>query len=360
MFDYMNRINRVREIINKNECDAFLSFCPIDNRYLSGFTGSSSAIIITANHTLLFTDFRYLEQSGQEVSDYQIVIVKGELEKEVANALSSHNVKKVAIHPAKMNLLLMDTLKKQFSGEFISVFYELSMLRIIKDEKEINLIKEACQITEKCVYNAVKNIKEGMTEKELSLRIDYEFRLSGADGSAFDTIVLFGNRSSLPHGKPSDRTLNIGDIVLIDCGCVYKGYCSDLTRTFIFGAIPSTWFMDIYTIVLNAQNKALSMLKPNVLAKDVDSVARNIITGMGYGEYFGHGLGHGVGLEIHEPPRLNRESETILEEGFVVTVEPGIYVPNRGGVRIEDTVVITKNGCERLTVSDKELFVIPV
>ncbi len=248
---------------------------------------------------------------------------------------------------------------KKKKVELIEINEELSHLRMVKDSQEIQYIREACKITEASVFNCLSLLKEGVTEREISTKIDHEFRMQGADGPAFETIVLFGKNSSLPHGKPGDRCLSIGDIVLIDCGCIYKGYCSDLTRTFVYGVIPSTWFTDIYNIVLTAQLNALSALKPGKKTNEIDQIARYYISGKGMEAYFRHGLGHGVGLEIHELPRLNTDSSFILREGFVVTIEPGIYKPNKGGVRIEDTVLITENGYERLTTSPKELTVIP-
>lgn len=353
------RILFIRETLNQHKCDAFLSFCPIDNRYLSGFTGSTSAILITLENSFFLSDFRYEEQSSNEVLNFIIRIVTGSLEKELFKLIQSLNIKRVAVNSEKISLRLSEDLKKN-QIELVGISEELSKLRIVKDTNEIECIRKACQITETTVFHCISSLKEGVTEREISAKIDYEFRIQGADGSAFDTIVLFGKNSSLPHGKPGNRKLSIGDIVLIDCGCVYKGYCSDLTRTFVYGAVPGTWFNDIYNTVLTAQLTALSTLEPGKMTNEIDQIARYYISGKGMGTYFGHGLGHGVGLEIHEPPRLNADSSSILKEGFVITIEPGIYIPNKGGVRIEDTVLITKNGYERLTTSSKELTVVPI
>ncbi len=357
---YLKRINQIRDVLSQYSCDAFLSFAPVENRYFSGFTGSTSAILITQNINYFISDTRYDEQASNEVFNFSIRIIQGNIEKEVFNLIRLLNLTRVGINPENINLELAEKLQQNSPAELVSIKDELYGLRMVKASTEIEKIKTACKITETSVSKCLESLKEGITEKEIAAKIDYEFRLNGADGSAFDTIALFGKNSSLPHGKPTDKKLSIGDIILIDCGCSYKGYCSDLTRTFVYGAVPGLWFLDIYEIVLSAQLKALSILGPGVETNDADNVAREFISGRGFGNYFGHGLGHGVGLEIHEPPRLNKDSVCTLKEDYVVTVEPGIYLPNKGGVRIEDTVLITSYGYKRLTTSDKELFVIPV
>ncbi|HOV33168.1 MAG TPA: Xaa-Pro peptidase family protein [Candidatus Hydrogenedens sp.] len=356
---YLKRINQIRDILRQCSCDAFLSFCPIETRYFSGFTGSDSAILITQTDRYFISDPRYDEQARNEVFNFSIRIIQGNIEKEVFNIINMLNFKKIGVNPERINLESAEKLQQNSPVELVSLKDELYELRMVKDLTEIEKIRTACKITEKSVYDCLRFLKKGVTEREIAARIDYEFRLNGADGSAFDTIVLFGKNTSLPHGKPTDRKLNKDDIILIDCGCIYKGYCSDLTRTFFCGVERDTQILDIYDTVLSAQLKALSALGPGVKTNDVDNVAREIISSKGFGDYFGHGLGHGVGLEIHELPRLNKDSDYILREGNVVTVEPGIYIANKGGVRIEDTVLITSNGYERLTVSDKNrLFII--
>ncbi len=354
------RVFALKDILNQYKCDAFLSFCPIDNRYLSGFTGSTSAVLITSDNCYFLSDFRYEEQASREVLGFSVLIVSGDIEKKLFALINSLKIKRIAIHSEKINLRLYEELRRETKAELVEINKELSQLRIAKDPEEIEIIRQACKITETSVFNCISLLKEGITEQEFSANIDYEFRKHGANGSAFETIVLFGKNSSLPHGKPTNKQLNIGDIILIDCGCFYKGYCSDLTRTFVYGAVPGTWFVDIYETVLSAQLSVLSILGPNKKTNEIDYIARYSIMGKGMGKNFGHGLGHGVGLEIHEPPRLNTDSSSLLKPGFVITIEPGIYIPNKGGVRIEDTVLITDNGHERLTSSSKELMVIPV
>ena len=219
-------------------------------------------------------------------------------------------------------------------------------------------IAAATTLAEEALEATLKHLKSGVAERSIAALLEYEFKIRGAQGASFDTIVLFGERSSLPHGKPGDRTLAAGDIVLVDCGCVLDGYCSDLTRTFVFGRIPGDWFGEIYEITRRAQEQALQNVHSSAAAKDVDAGARTIITEAGYGEKFGHGTGHGVGLEVHEAPRLNAESSAVLETGMVVTVEPGIYMPGQGGVRIEDLLVVTDDGSRNFNRLSKELRIL--
>jgi Xaa-Pro aminopeptidase len=195
-------------------------------------------------------------------------------------------------------------------------------------------------------------------ERELAAEIEYALRKAGASGVSFPPIVAFGEGSSLPHYSPGDRPLKKGDIILIDCGCVLNGYCSDWTRSFCFGSIPGSWFEEIYAVTLDAQLAGLAACRPGAACREVDAAARDIIQDAGYGDHFGHGLGHGLGIEVHESPRLNATSSAALAPGMVVTVEPGIYLAGRGGVRIEDLVVITENGHEVLTRVPKELRVL--
>ncbi|HNR33071.1 MAG TPA: M24 family metallopeptidase, partial [Candidatus Hydrogenedentes bacterium] len=251
-----------------------------------------------------------------------------------------------------------DTVGKAFEGELCSVADIVSRQRQVKDADEIARVRAAAELADEVIMEVAGGLREGMTEREAAARIEFAFKARGAAGASFDTIALFGARSSLPHGMPGDKRLEKGDIVLIDCGCRRDGYCSDLTRTFAFDTIPGAWFEEIYAVTLTAQEAALEALRPGMLCREADAIARNLIRDAGYGAHFGHGLGHGVGIEIHEAPRLNVESDTVIEEGMVVTVEPGIYLPGRGGVRIEDLVVITRDGCAILSRTPKQLKVL--
>ena len=272
--------------------------------------------------------------------------------------LSALKVGKAAYNPAGLTVAEFNELQRAFDGELVADSRIGVEGRLRKSPGEVDTIRAASELAEGVMLELLPTLKAGMLERELAAAFEFEFKKRGAQGPSFDTIALFGAASSLPHGRPGEKPLESGDIVLLDFGCRRSGYCSDLTRTYVFDRIPAAWFEEIYALTLKAQLAALEALKPGVTGREVDAVARNIIQEGGYGDYFGHGLGHGVGVEIHEAPRLNPESDTVLEPGMVVTVEPGIYLPGKGGVRIEDLVVVTDDGCDILTQSSKALKVL--
>jgi len=356
------RVNRLREAFKAEGCDAFFSVSPPANQYLAGMLTSfeeiSSALVITADSAEFMCDFRYTEQAQREVPGYEISEIKGDIILRAGERLEALGAKKVAFDPAVLSVDEMGRLESAFKGELSAERTLVSGLRIVKSEDELELLRAASTLAESVLTDLVPTLEEGMLERDLAAQFEYEFKKRGASGSSFDTIALFGPKSSLPHGIPDETPLKQGDIVLLDFGCRCAGYCSDLTRTFVFGTIPGAWFEEIYKLTYEAQHRSLDAVKPGAIGREVDAVARDIISEGGYGDYFGHGLGHGVGAEIHEQPRLNTESETVLEPGMVVTVEPGIYLPGKGGVRIEDLVVVTEDGCEILTKTPKQLRVL--
>ncbi|MCC6143945.1 MAG: aminopeptidase P family protein [Candidatus Hydrogenedentes bacterium] len=353
-----HRVDALRAILAESGSDAFFSLSPPTNFYLAGFSGTTSAVIITAKEAVLLCDFRYTEQAGTQVQGYAIEEVTGTLEVRVGECLNRLGVRKAAFEAAAHTVHQQQVVANAFSGALLPQLDLVRRLRCVKDEAEIEAIREASQLAEGVLAEVVPQIRAGMMEREIAAEIEYGFKRHGAQGPSFDTIALFGARSSLPHGMPGDRRLRPGDIVLLDFGCRRNGYCSDLTRTYAFGTIPGAWFEEIYDLTLTAQRIALEAIRPGMVCREVDAIARNLIADAGYGERFGHGLGHGVGIEIHESPRLNKESEAVLEPGMIVTVEPGIYLPGKGGVRIEDLVVVTKDGSESLSRTPKELKVL--
>jgi len=354
------RLSKLRQRLQAAQCDAFFSLSRYTNTFLTGFRGSTSAILVTAGEACFLCDFRYTEQARQQVSGFSVTEVSGELDKRAGEQLKTLGVQTAGFDPAELTVYQRDVVEKAFGGPTIPLNALAAGLRLVKDTEEIAAIRAASELAEGALARILEELRPGITEREGSARLDYEFKCRGAEGPAFETIVLFGPSSSLPHGRPGDKPLEPGDIVLVDCGCIRDGYCSDLTRTFVFGRIPGVWFEEIYQVTLAAQRAALDGVAAGMRGRDVDAIARTIIAEAGYGDHFGHGLGHGVGLEVHEAPRLNMESEVLLEPGMVVTVEPGIYLPGRGGVRIEDLAVVTENGCDALTRSSKELQVLGV
>lgn len=353
-----DRIQALRSRLEAAECDAFLSFAPPTNQYLAGFTGTTSVVIVTPKEALFLCDFRYTEQAADEVHGFTVEQKSGGLQARAGEQLASLGVRCVAFEPGYMTVSELAAVQGAYSGTMKPVSDVISALRMIKDDGEVQRIREAGRLAEGVLEDLVGDLKPGITERELAAEFEYEFKARGARGASFDTIALFGSRSSLPHGQPGDQALRDGDIVLLDFGCRRMGYCSDLTRTYAFGRIPGAWFEEIYELTRTAQLMALEAIRPGMVCSELDAVARSIIADAGHGGHFGHGLGHGVGIEIHELPRLNPESKTVLAPGMIVTVEPGIYLPGRGGVRIEDLVVVTRDGCENLSATPKELRIL--
>ena len=354
------RVEAVRSRLREENVDAFFSIHPPVNQYLSDFRGSTSGIIITQSEALFFCDFRYTEQAEKQVSGFTLEEINGSMISCLAERLNKLRCEKVRCEAEYLSVADMGAFKQIFQGELIPGKSITADLRMIKEKEEIDAIREALSLSESVLTDLLHNLHEGITERELAARFEYEFKCRGASGPSFNTIALFGERSSLPHGEPGDRPLHDGDIILLDFGCVLNGYCSDLTRTYVFGTICPEWFEEIYALVLAAQAEACAAVRPGMTGKDVDAVARDIISRGGYGSYFGHGLGHGVGIEVHESPRLNPRSEVILKPGMVITIEPGIYLPGKGGVRIEDVVVVTESGREILSNVSRDLKVLTI
>jgi Xaa-Pro aminopeptidase len=353
------RVDALRRLLAESEADAFFSLSPPTNFYLAGFSGTTSAVIISGKEAIFLCDFRYTEQAGDQVKGYSVEEIAGTLETRVGEFLDKIGAKVVAFEAAAHTVHQQQSVQKAFSGTLLPELDLVRKLRCVKDEDEIEAIRGASELAESVLAEVLPQLTAGVMEREIAAEIEYGFKKRGAQGPSFDTIALFGARSSLPHGMPGDKRLRTGDVVLLDFGCRRTGYCSDLTRTYAFGTIPGAWFEEIYDLTLTAQRIALEAIRPGMVCREVDAIARNLIADAGYGERFGHGLGHGVGIEIHESPRLNKESDAVLEPGMIVTVEPGIYLPGKGGVRIEDLVVVTRDGSESLSKSPKKLKVLP-
>jgi Xaa-Pro aminopeptidase len=340
------------------ECEAFISLAPPTNQYLTGFRGSTSAVVVTRDQAEFLCDFRYVEQAADQVEAFEIEEVTGNLATRVGEHLTALGVGRAAFEGSAMTVAQHADIGGAFTGELEADDQLVSAMRMVKSAEEVEQVRAAALLADGVLADLLEGVDGGMTERELAARFEYEFKRRGASGASFDTIALFGARSSLPHGEPGDKELEPGDVVLLDFGCRRDGYCSDLTRTYVFGTIPGAWFEEVYELVLTAQRIALEALRPGLSCRELDAVARQLITEAGHGEHFGHGLGHGVGIEIHEAPRLNTQSDTVLEPGMIVTVEPGVYLPGRGGVRIEDLVAVTAAGAEVLSTAPKELRIL--
>lgn len=352
-----NRLAKLKQTIRDKSIDGVIILQPQNRYYFSGFTGTAGCLLIFNDNQFLLTDFRYIEQAKEECSQYEIVRIEKDLYSTLWELLQKNNLKKVGFEEGFWTYSQHSSFLKVIDDktELIAVNENISKLRAIKDEEEQRILKQAAELTDSAFSHIISKIKPGIRESDVALELEFYMRQRGATSASFKYIVASGKRGALPHGVATDKVLNEGDMVTIDFGCIYKGYCSDMTRNFVLGT-PSAEQMKIYKIVLEAQEEAFKSIKAGVATKEVDSVARSVIEKAGYGDYFGHGLGHGVGLDIHEQPSLSPKSDAVLESGMVVSVEPGIYLPNWGGIRIEDVVIIEEGGFTNLTNSSKELI----
>ncbi len=353
-----DRVNRLRGFLPEIGVDAFLVSSPENVRYLSGFTGTSGVLLITANEQCLLTDFRYVEQAALEAPQYDVVKVPGAWTKALHALLLDRSVHHLGFEGAHLTYYFYHVLSETLDGVRLedarSVF---GRLRAVKDEGEIELIRKGVLLVDQAFAHLLTTIRPGTSEREIALELEFYLRRRGGERMAFETILASGARAALPHGTASEKKLERGDLVVCDCGVMWNGYASDFTRTVVVDAEPEDWQDEIYRIVLEAQLAGIDAVKPGVPAAEVDAAARRVIERAGYGEYFGHSTGHGLGLNVHEAPHLSASSEELLEAGMVVTVEPGIYLPGRGGVRIEDVVVVRDYGAEVLTTSPKNSLV---
>ncbi len=348
------RLKIFRDKIKKEnkEIEGFLVTNLKNLNYLTGFDGEGFALI-TSSKNYLLTDSRYTEQAQKESPDFKILTDEPNKKNArilaLKKILAKSKIKKIAFESNNLSYADFKKYSDNFdSMEFLPTENIIEQIRMIKDKEEIIKIKKAAQITTESLKDVFEIIKPGVRELDIASELAYTMRKKGAHKESFDIIVVSGERSSLIHGKPSEKKIVEGELIIIDVGANYQNYNSDITRTIIIGK-ENQKQKKVFSIVSEAQKEALEFLKPGVKCKEVDSVARDIIVKKGYGEYFGHGLGHGVGLDIHELPRVSFSDNTVLLPGMVVTIEPGIYLPEVGGVRIEDSVLITETGYEILT-----------
>lgn len=346
----MKRTDKLLARIAEIGCDACVVTDRKNVRYLSGFTGSAGYLIISESERLLVTDFRYIGQAAEQATDFEI--------KNVADFNAADYAKKfslTAFEDGAVSYREYLSLKKNFRNLKELGSFMLKM-RSVKEKEEIELIRRAESVGDDAFAYALGVMKEGMTERELAREIDFYMLSHGAEALSFDTIVATGARGSMPHAFPTDVPLKRGDLVVMDFGCVCGGYCSDMTRTVGIGEVCDE-FAEAYNTVLSAQKAALGKIGAGVSCDDVHNTAFELIDAK-YRGMFGHALGHGVGLDIHEEPVFSRRSEYPLPENAVITVEPGVYIPEKCGVRIEDLVLVTADGYENLTRSPKELIII--
>jgi len=354
------RLAALRRLLAARRLDAALVTDHADVRYLSGFRGDEAVLLVSAGQALICSDSRFWAQIGAEVADFDLVRSEaGDLVSDVLAAWPAADARdelerRLGFEGDAVAYSGYRRLRRRFGGRLVNVGERLSALRMVKDDEELRAMRTAAALADTALETVVAAGLRGRTEREIAWAIEQAVRSSGADALAFSTIVATGPSGALPHAIPGDAVIAAGDLVVIDMGARLDGYHSDITRTYAVDRVGQEE-RAVYAIVLAAQLAGLAATRAGVACRDVDAAARAVIDEAGYGERFGHGTGHGVGLEIHEKPRVGRRSTERLAAGMVVTVEPGVYLEGRFGVRIEDTVVVTHDGCERLTLADKEL-----
>lgn len=349
------RIGRLREVLEKEAVDALFLDSPHNRRYLTGFTGSSGVVVVCGDAVYLITDFRYYDQVEREAPHVELVRAKNLLDSLVSLIEERKELQKIAFEADRLSVKTFRALEERLPGRtLVASSGWVDTLRAVKEPQEIAAIERAVEIADRAFEYILGRIK-GRSEREIAFDLEFFMRREGAERLSFPPIVASGPNGALPHAVPSDRVVGEGDLVTLDFGCVAGGYCSDMTRTVAVGRADAKQ-REIYELVRKAQVAGVEAVRAGRTGKEVDAVARGIIEEAGYGERFGHGLGHGVGLEIHEAPRLAPTGEAALEPGMVTSVEPGVYVSGWGGVRIEDLVVVGEEGCRVLTRSPKDLI----
>ncbi|MGJ8454687.1 M24 family metallopeptidase [Pseudothermotoga sp. U03pept] len=355
----MNRVEQFVEKIEKMGVEAAIIYnveysSKPSTYYLSGFTGSFSVLVISREKQFIITDSRYLEQVKQQTS-FEVVEYKGnDIFESVRAVVDDLKPKTIGLEFQRVSHNVFLKLNEKIKANFVSIDSVIDTMRTVKSQEEIDNIKKAITVSEKAYLKTLECIKEDMTEMELAAEFEYNMKKFGAQGIAFETIVISGPRTSMPHGRPSNKKIKRNEPITFDFGAVVNGYCADITRTIVFGKADDE-FKRIYQTVYEAQTLALEKGSAKMSGKMLDSVARNHIESKGYGRYFGHGLGHGLGIEVHESPRVNQSNQELLPQNAVVTIEPGIYIEGKYGVRIEEDVVVSESSLERLTSLSREL-----
>ncbi len=351
-----DRINRLKNWLNSEGIEAFLVSGQENRYYLSGFpekdlsfTESSGMLLITPSDNFLITDFRYREAAENEAPLFNVRIYDKSMEEVICELLAEIGAGSLALEKDYITVGFFESLKGQLnktgmSVELLPQSEVIENMRAVKSREEIKLMKKSLKLSEEVMLDTIGFIRKRFSEKEIAWFIEKELRERGAEELAFPPIVASGPNAALPHARPTEKIPGDGEPIIIDMGARLRFYCSDITRTFFMNKMPGKW-QKIYEIVLEAQTRAQEAIKPGMKTSDVDAIARDVIERAGYGPNFGHGLGHGVGLAVHEKPALRKTKPTVLEPNMVITVEPGIYIPGEGGIRLENMVCVTDNGC---------------
>ncbi|WP_304608780.1 Xaa-Pro peptidase family protein [Planomicrobium sp. CPCC 101079] len=351
------KLQKLRTEMEKQQLEALLVTSRYNLRYVTNFTGSAGLALVTKDKAWFITDFRYTEQATAQATEFEVVQAKTNLLEEVAELAKEYGVGTISFEQEYMTYATFVQYQEKLDAQLKPVSGLIEKIRMIKTPDEVEILKQAAKIADAAYEHICGFIRAGRTELEVSNELEFFMRQQGATSSSFDIIVASGLRSALPHGVATGKVIEQGELVTLDFGALYNGYISDITRTVAVGE-PSEQLKEIYQIVLDSQVLGVEKIGPGMTGIEADAIARDYIKSKGYGEAFGHSTGHGIGLEVHEAPGLSSKSETVLEPGMAVTVEPGIYLPGIGGVRIEDDILITESGNERLTNSTKELRIL--
>jgi Xaa-Pro aminopeptidase len=359
--DHAGRRSRAADRVADLGLDTLLVTSLVHVRYLTGFTGSNGALLVGADGAATFaTDFRYVEQSGRELPDVALLVDRRSATALVHAAVAAGQGGRVRLGFEAEHLTVAehaDLALAAPTADLVGTRGLVEQLRVVKDEDEVAALRAACAVGDRALAGLLPTLRPGLTEVEVGHALEDLMRVHGAEAPAFDTIVASGPNGALPHHRPGPRALERGDLLTLDFGARVLGYHADMTRTVAVG-VPAAWQRELYDVVAAAQRAGRHALTPGVPLADLDAAARSVVEVAGYGPQFGHGLGHGVGLEIHEAPLVGPGAAGTLDAGSPVTVEPGVYLPGRGGVRIEDTLVVRDGGAELLTTSSKELLVV--
>ncbi len=355
----MNNIEKIRKKLGEKDLDAVIIENEKNQRYAAGFPFTDGSVIVAREGAWLITDSRYIEAAGMQAEGVEILMYEKQkpLRAFISEIISSSAVKRLGIEEKSLSYGRYLELKELLPCELVPAQYIFSDLRASKSEEEIGYMKEAQAISEAALDEVLGIIKPGMTEKEIAAELVYRMLRHGSEGNSFDPIVVTGTKTSMPHGVPGDNIVKAGDFLTMDFGCIKHGYCSDMTRTVAVGH-ASDEMRKIYSIVLEAQLAGIAASAAGVPGCEIDAAARKVISDAGYGAYFGHGYGHSLGLDIHEAPNANPTGTAPMPVGAVVSAEPGIYLPGKFGVRIEDVAVMREGGCEVITKAPKQLIIL--
>ncbi|MDD6090760.1 MAG: Xaa-Pro peptidase family protein [Clostridiales bacterium] len=357
----MNNIAKIQKQLEVQGLDAVLITDEKNQRYATGFPITDGAVFVSRDRAWLITDSRYIEAATAAVAGSGITVVLYTKEHGLTDclreAIRESGAEKLAAEDRKLSYSEYLAYEKDLGRELLGAGDMFITLRAVKSGEELDSMREAQRISEKALEAVLHTIKPGMTEKQVAAELVYHMLLNGSEANSFDPIVVTGSKTSLPHGVPGDKVIQAGDFLTMDFGCLKNGYCSDMTRTVAVGYATEE-MRSVYDVVLRAQLAGIDAARAGIQGKVIDAAARKVITDAGYGEYFGHGFGHSLGLDIHERPNANPAGEAIMPEGSVCSAEPGIYIPGRFGVRIEDVMILRENGAEVITRSPKELIIL--